>query len=116
MKLGDVIYTYRMEHKQSLREFATACGLSPSQIYFMERGLNSQGDKFTPKAKSLKKVAEGMGITMNELLSVCDDMVMSWDDDDKVSPEKQALIDRVLRMDSVQLDRLSKLLDIVEGK
>ena len=29
---------------------------------------------------------------------------------------KQALIDRVLRMDSEQLDKLARLLDIVEGK
>ena len=117
MKLGQLIQEYRKEHRYSLREFADICGVSFAQIRLMERGLNSQGKPFVPTVKSLKSIAKGMGISLSTLLENCDDMEIKWDDDDVViSQEKQAIIDRVLRMDAAQLDRLSRLLDIVEGK
>jgi hypothetical protein len=40
----------------------------------MELGLNSDGKPFTPTVPSLKKLANGMGITFNELVSICDDL------------------------------------------
>lgn len=74
MNLCDNILQYRMEHNYSIREFAKLCGLSHVQLYFMERGLNSDGKPFTPTVPSLKKLANGMGITFNELVSICDDL------------------------------------------
>lgn len=116
MKLGELIKQYREEHRYSLREFADVCGVSFAQIRLMERGLNSQGKPFVPSVPSLKAVAGGMGISLSTLLEQCDDMTISWGPEDEArSPEKQALIDRVLRMDPEQLDKLSRLLDIVEG-
>ena len=117
MKLGDLIREYRTEHRYSLREFADLCDISFAQIRLMERGLNSQGKPFVPSVASLKAVAKGMGISLSALLEHCDDMTIEWGpEDSNIAPEKQALIDRVLRMDSAQLDKLARLLDIVEGK
>ena len=117
MKLGEMIKAYRTEHRYSLREFADICGISFAQIRLMERGLNSQGKPLVPSIKSLKAVAKGMGISLSTLLENCDDMEISWDADDvAIPPEKVELINRVLVMDPAQLDRLSRLLDIVEGK
>lgn len=114
MKLGDVLVQYRMEHNLSMREFAKLCNLSPAQIYFMERGANSAGESFTPKVKSLKKVASAMGITFGELVSVCDDtLVLGYDDDDMaISPEKQELIDLIVKATPQQLERLKKAFDL----
>lgn len=95
MKLADVILSYRMEHNYSIRDFAKLCGISHVQIYFMERGLNSSGKPFVPTIPSLKKVASGMGITFNELVSVCDDLSeVAIDPDDKPSipPENKTLM------------------------
>ena len=117
MKIGEIIKEYRKEHRYSLREFADICGVSFAQIRLMERGLNSQGKPLIPSIKSLKAVANGMGMSLSTLLENCDDMEIRWDADDvAVSPDKVELINRVLLMDPAQLDRLSRLLDIVEGK
>ena len=117
MKLGELIQEYRIEHRYSLREFADKCGISFAQVRLMERGLNSQGKPFVPQVSSLKAVAKGMGISLSSLLEYCDDMTIEWGaEDSQIAPEKQALIDRVLKMDVAQVERLSKLLDIVEGK
>ena len=40
MKLGEIIKTYRFEHKLSLREFAHQCGVSFAQVRLMERGTS----------------------------------------------------------------------------
>lgn len=117
MKLGELIQEYRIEHRYSLREFADKCGISFAQVRLMERGLNSQGKPFVPQVSSLKAVAKGMGISLSSLMEYCDDMTIEWGaEDSQIAPEKQALIDRVLKMDVAQVERLSKLLDIVEGK
>ena len=117
MKLGDIIYNYRMEHNYSIREFARICELSHAQIYFMERGLNSQGEPFTPKVKSLKKLAAGMGISFNELLSVCDkDTIIGWDRDDieiKVPPEKQEIIDKIILSTPEQFEKIKSIINLV---
>lgn len=117
MNLSEAVKEYRLEHRYSLREFADLCGLSHVQIRRIETGVKTDGQPFEPKIKTLKKLAAGMGITLDEVLRYCEDMVIQWDPDDvAISTEKQALIDRVLRMDSAQLDKLARLLDIVEGK
>ena len=117
MKLGNLIRKYREEHRYSLREFADLCDISFAQVRLMERGLNSKGNPFVPSIPCLRAVARGMGISLTTLLEQCDDMTVEWGtDDSQVSPEKQELIDRVLRMDPEQVYKLTRLLDIVEGK
>ena len=115
MKLGDVLVQYRMEHNYSIREFAKICGLSPAQILFMERGTNSQGNPFVPKVKSLKKVADGMGITFGELVAICDDnLVIGWDDDDMTIPdEKMELINMILKATPSQVEKIKSVLALV---
>ena len=95
MKLSDNILSYRMEHNYSIRDFAKVCDISHVQIYFMERGLNSDGKPFVPTIATLKKVATGMGITFNELVSICDDLTdvrLEPADDSALSPENRTLM------------------------
>ena len=74
MTLAENIFEYRMEHNYSIREFARICDLSHVQLYFMERGKNSDGKPFTPTIQSIQKVATGMGLTFYELASISDDL------------------------------------------
>jgi transcriptional regulator with XRE-family HTH domain len=94
MKLSDNILSYRMEHNYSIRDFAKICDLSHVQVYFMERGLNSDGKPFVPTIATLKKLATGMGITFNELVSISDDLtdVRLEPDDSALSPENRTLM------------------------
>jgi transcriptional regulator with XRE-family HTH domain len=99
MDLSEAVKEYRKEHRYSLREFADLCGLSHVQIYRIEHGANTDGKPFEPKIKTLKKLAAGMGISLDEILHYCEDLVIHWDADDvevKVSPERQAVIDKII--------------------
>ena len=114
MKLGNMIRTYREEHKLSLREFADRSGVSFAQVRLMEKGENTHGGQLTPSIKSLKAVAKGMGISLTTLLENCDDMEIEWEADDvAIAPEKQALIDKILIASPEQLQKLKSIIDLV---
>lgn len=75
MKLGDLIREYRDSHELSQRQFANQCGLSNGYISILEKGVNpSTGKPVTPTLPQLKKLADGMSMTLSELFEQTDDM------------------------------------------
>lgn len=74
MRLKDIIIQYRTEHNMSQRKFAQKCGLSNSQISYIEKGANSLGERFTPTTDTLVKIASGIGVSFNDLLSMIEDV------------------------------------------
>ena len=74
MDLKDILINYRTENKISQRDFARRSGLSNAQISILEYGRNKQtGRKPTPDIITLKKVSEGMGISLQSLLEMIGD-------------------------------------------
>lgn len=95
MDLSEAVKEYRKEHRYSLREFADLCGLSHVQIYRIEQGVKTDGKPFEPKIKTLKKLAAGMGIRLDEILMYCQDLTIRFDRDDmevKGSPANRTLM------------------------
>ena len=79
MKLGDLIRSYRESHDISQRQFALRCDLSNGYISILERGINPNTQKpVTPTIPQLKKLADGMGITLSELFDSVDDMPIDF--------------------------------------
>lgn len=75
MKLGDLIREYRDTHALSQRQFANQCDLSNGYISILEKGVNPSTNKpVTPTLPQLKKLADGMRITLSELFERTDDM------------------------------------------
>ena len=118
MTIGELIENYQREHgMMSEREFARKCGISHTHINSLKKGVTSGGKKFAPTIDTLRKVAAAMGISLQALLMSVEGLEIKWEERDvAIPPEKMDLINRVLLMDPAQLDRLSRLLDIVEGK
>ncbi|MBO5953448.1 MAG: helix-turn-helix domain-containing protein [Oscillospiraceae bacterium] len=80
MKLRDLIKNYRDTHDLSQRQFANQCGLSNGYISILEKGINPKtGKPVTPTIPQLKKLADGMAMTLNELFEQVDDMPVSLD-------------------------------------
>lgn len=83
MKIEDITKHYREEHGLSQRQFAAQCGLSAPYIWYLEQGIHPQtGKRIQPSLPSLNKIARGMGITFDELMSQCDNMLVSLNDSD----------------------------------
>ncbi len=69
MKLSKIIKQYRKENNLTGPEFAERCGLSKGYISQIE---NETRGNSSPKIASLSKLAQGMNITLNDLMKMMD--------------------------------------------
>ena len=115
MNLSEAVKAYRKEHRYSLREFADLCGLSHVQIYRIETGKKDNGQPFEPKVDTLKKLAAGMGISFDEIMKYCDDLVVVWGKDgmDAKRSERQDVIDKVILATPEQFSLIKSYVDFV---
>lgn len=82
MKLGDIIKKYRSDHDLSQRQFAKLSGLSHGYIPLIEKGLNPNGYPLTPSITVMKQLADAMGVTLQDLMTMTDDdteIDLSWE-------------------------------------
>ena len=93
MKIGEFVASYREGHSLSQREFAKMCGLSSAIISFIERGTRDNGKPYIPKFDTIKKIAKGMGISAEEIITRCDD----FDLDITVGPEEIPIYDDYIK-------------------
>ena len=69
MTLVEIIIKYRRDHHLSQRAFAEKCGVSNGYISMLERGANPKtGEPIRPSLEQLRRIAHGMGMTLDELL------------------------------------------------
>lgn len=75
MTLSEIITDYRRQHDLSQRQFAVQCDLSNGYISLLEKGINPKtGKPVTPTLVNLRKIAKGMHITIDDLLTMADDL------------------------------------------
>ena len=73
MKLSELIINYRKRMNISQREFSRKCDLSNTYISFLENENNPKtGKPIIPTLEQYKKLAGGMGITVQELFELLD--------------------------------------------
>lgn len=89
MTIAQIVEQYRVEHFMSQRDFAKKCGVSNAIISFLERGTRENGQPYLPRFNTIKKIARGMGMSPEELISRCDD----FDIDITVGPEETPLME-----------------------
>ena len=74
MKLSEIIIDHRKRMNISQREFSRQCDLSNSYISFLENEKNPKtGKPLVPTIEQYKKIARGMGITVQRLFEMLDD-------------------------------------------
>lgn len=77
MTLGEYIKAYRKEHGESQRSFALRCGLSNTNISFLERGINpNTGRPIAPDVLTLQKLAKAMGVSVQDIISSTDSFLI----------------------------------------
>ncbi len=78
MTLSDFIKQYRLSQNLSQRQFAAKCGTSHGYISVIERGINpNTGEPVVPSLTTLKLIANGMNMSLNDLFNRVDDMPIS---------------------------------------
>lgn len=74
MFLGDIIKKYRVENGISQRDFAKKCDLSYTYISALEKNKDYRSGKpISPTLETVKSVAKGLNISIDDLLKILDD-------------------------------------------
>ena len=108
MTLSELIIEYRNEHGISQRQMASQCKLSTGYIFLIEKETNPQtGKPMVPSLAVLNKLAKGMGITLDKLLSVCDDMPVD------ISATEKTVLDE---KDGLDIEIAEIILSLSESK
>lgn len=120
MLLGEYIKKYRDEHGISQRQFAEKCFLSNGFISMIEKGTNpNTGGPITPSFPSVKAIANGMGITVHQLLSEVDDLLIDLSEEEKQPTETDGLSDTAIEIakliDLLPVESSKQLLDRVQA-
>jgi transcriptional regulator with XRE-family HTH domain len=75
LKIGDFIKQYRDANNLSQREFAKRCNVSNGYISMLEEGKNPKtNEPIVPTLATYGKIANAMGMTVNDLFSCIADM------------------------------------------
>ena len=75
LTIGNAIIEYRKKHGLSQREFSRQCGLSNGIISILEKGINpNTKEPIVPTLPTLNLLANGMGITVNSLIEMIEDL------------------------------------------
>lgn len=84
MTLGEIVQKYRGEHDVSQRQFAISCGLSNGYISMLEKNVNPKtGLPLVSSLPAYKKIADAIGISLNELLTKIDDSPIEVTEEDE---------------------------------
>lgn len=82
MKLGEFVRDYRNKYGLSQRELALKCDVSNGIISMIEKGFNpNTNEPITPTLPTLKKLADGMHISLEELLEKVENLYIKLDDE-----------------------------------
>lgn len=73
MNLSEFLKTYRRENGLSQRQLAKMVGISHAYISLLEKNRNpATGLPLSPTVDNLKRIATGLGMTLQELLEMVD--------------------------------------------
>ena len=92
MTLGQIIKAYRETNSMSMDDFSKASKISKGYISQLENNLNPKtGEPPVPSIQSIRKAANGMFMTFDELFSQLDDNTKVDAEPEKVKMAKKAI-------------------------
>ena len=102
MTLSELLISYRKDHGFSQREFAARSGVSNGYISMLEKNINpSTGGPIVPSLTNLNKIAIAMGITIDDMFSIIDDMPVTLSTplkEKEPAPDRSKLFDEMAAM------------------
>ena len=93
MKLHEYIINFREDHKLTQRQFANMCDLSNTYLKVIEDNYNPKTGK--PPVLSLttmRKIASGMGMSVQSLIETIDDEMVSALDEAILTEDERDLL------------------------
>ena len=93
MTLREYIVKYREDHRLTQRQFAAICDLSNTYLKVIEDNFNPKtGKPPVPSLTTIRKIAGGMGMTLQSLIETIDDEMVSSVDEAVLSEDERDLL------------------------
>lgn len=88
MTISEFIKNYRKTNKLSMQELANRCGVTKGYISMIEGKRNPRNNykEIVPSITTIRKLAIGMGIDVDELLAIVDDEIVLSEKDQVETP------------------------------
>ena len=101
MTLAEIIINYRNEHGLSQRKFGEMCGFSNAYVSMLERQINpGTGKPIAPTVDRYYKIANAMGLSLEELVDMADDMPIEINSPKtEFTPEEKEFIRKMRQLD-----------------
>ncbi len=116
MLLGEIVKTYREERGLSQRDFAAKSGLSAGYISMLEKNRNPRtGDPIIPSLRTVKSIADAIGMTLDEIMVQMGDNLVSLNDEPIASSDDE-LNDRIMELvQKLPVDLKLSLVDLLQA-
>lgn len=113
MILGDFIYQYRKSQNMSMAKFADISGLSKAYVSLLEKNRHPEsGEPIAPSVKTIKKVADAIGMDFNDLFNQLDGDVSV--EESGISPSVEKINDMRKHI-GMSIDELSEKSGVPKG-
>ena len=90
MTLGEIIKDY-VDHN-SMAFFTARSGLSRAYAYMLINDKNGRGKRINPTMETIQKVAIGVGLTFDEIISLLDHDYVVTVNSQGINPESSAIL------------------------
>lgn len=124
MTLGDAIKKYRLDHDMSMEEFAKKSGISKAYVSVIENNKHPKtGQEVIPSVTTIKKAANGMGLSFSELFNSINTKVSIPSQEEEItllitnaqnrglSEEESYIVDSYLKLDETGRSRFMAYLE-----
>ena len=92
MDIGQIIKEYRESHGLSQRQFSQMFGISNTYVSYLEKGRGTNAKRVAPTLNVVRGIARGMGMTLQDLIAMCDDFEVDISGDAQRELENEFLM------------------------
>jgi transcriptional regulator with XRE-family HTH domain len=115
MTLGEFVLNYRLKCGLSQRQFAIRCGVSNGYVSMIEKNINPKTQQpLVPSIPVLTKIASGMGLSLNELFRLVDDMTGTSEEVIEMETIAER-INKILKVKGIKKTEMAKRLKISDS-
>ena len=118
MTLGDIVKNFRIENNISMEEFSKRTSLSKGYISMLENNTNPRNNKpIAPTLPTLKKIANGMNLDIDNLLKTLDiNQAIALEDTSELYAKPKTITINVLGRVAagIPLDAIEEIIDTEE--
>ena len=115
MTLGDLIRDYLGQKGNTMTDFSKESGISRAYAYMLIKNKNNSGGQIVPSIETIKKVAKGIHIPFDTVISMLDGdfLVELTDNKEEVTDEERQVLKAYRKMNEQEKRMIHYILGLL---